>query len=101
VQVLIDSGTSENFVDVDVCDRLNLPVGGDRSSIDMASSEMSVETVGKTTADLNLLGRTYPSSNFRILNNLCADVIVGQTFCRQHSSVTFAMNGQKEALIRP
>jgi len=60
VQVLIDSGASTKFVDLDVCDRLNLPVGGDRSSIDMASSKMSVESFGKTTADLNLLDRTYP-----------------------------------------
>jgi len=97
VQVLTDSGASENIVDLDVCGRLNLAVCGDRSSIDMASSEMSVETFGKTTADLNLLDPTYPSSNFRILNNLCTDVIVGQTFCRQHSSVTFVMNGKKEA----
>jgi len=55
-------------------------------------------TFGKTTADLNLLDRTYPSSNFRVLKNLCADVIVGQTFLRQHSSFTFMMNGHKEVL---
>jgi len=98
VQVLIDPGASENFVDFDVCNRLNLRGDGDRSSIGMNSSEISVETLGKTTADLNLLDRTYPSSNFRFLKNLCADVIVGQTFLRQHSSVTFMMNGHKEAL---
>ena len=33
VQVLIDFGTSENFVDFGVCNRLNLPVDGGRSSI--------------------------------------------------------------------
>ena len=98
VQVLIDSGASENFVDFGVCHRLNLPMDGDRSSIGMASSEISVQTFGKTTADLNLLDRTYPSSNIRVLKNLCADVIVGQMFLRQHSSVTFMMNGYKEAL---
>jgi len=64
----------------------------------MASSEIAVETLGKTTADLKLLDQTYPSSNFRVLKNLCADVIVGQTFLKLHSSVTFAMNGQKKAL---
>ena len=92
MQVLIDSGASENFVDLVVCDRLNLPVGRDRSPIDMASLEMSVETFGNTAAVLNLVDHTYPSSNFRVLKNLCTDVIVGQTFCRQHSSVTFLMN---------
>jgi len=45
-QVLVDSGESENFVDLDVCARLNLPVNlrwyGDRSAIGMASLEISV-----------------------------------------------------------
>jgi len=64
----------------------------------MASSEITVETLGKTTADLKLLDQTYTSSNFRVLKHLCADVIAGQTFLKLHSSVTFVMNGQKKAL---
>jgi len=60
--------------------------------------QKSVETLGKTTADLKLLDQTYPSSNFRVLKNLCADVIVGQTFLKLHSSVTYVMNEQKKAL---
>jgi len=82
VLVLIDSSLSVNFVSLDVCVQLNLPMDldGNRSSTGMASSEISVETFGKTTADLNLLYRTYLSSNFRVLKNLCADIIVGQTF---------------------
>jgi len=47
VQVLVDSGASENFIDFGVCHRLNLPVDGYRSSIGMASSEISVEIFGK------------------------------------------------------
>ena len=98
VQVLVDSGASGNLIGLDVCAGLNLPVNGDRSSIGMASSEVSVETLGKTTADLKLLDQTYPSSNFRVLTNLCADVTVGQTSLKLHSSVTFVMNGHKNAL---
>jgi len=99
VQVLIDSGASENFIDLDVWARLNLPVNGERSSIGMASSEIAVETLGKTTADLKLLDQTYLLSNFRVLKNLCADIIVGQTFLKLHSFVIFVMNGQKKALM--
>jgi len=75
VQVFVDSGASENFIDLDV-----LSVNGERSSIGMASSEIAVETLEKSMADLKLLDQTYPSSNFRVLKNLCVDVIVGQTF---------------------
>jgi len=56
---LVDSGASD-FIDLDVCARLNLRVIGQRSSIGMASSEIAVETLGKTTADLKLLDQTYP-----------------------------------------
>jgi len=59
IQVLVDSGASENFIDLDVCARLNLRVNGERSSIGMASSEIAVETLGKTTEDLKLLDQTY------------------------------------------
>ena len=97
-QVLVDSGSSENFIDLDVCSRLNLRVNGERFSIGMASSEIAVETLGKTTADLKLLDQTYPSSNFRVLKHLCADVVVVQIFLKLHSSVTFVMNGHKNAL---
>jgi len=69
-------GAPENVIDLDVYARLNLPVNGERSSIGMASSEISVETLGKTTADLKLLDQTYRSSNFRVwtkkgLNDSC------------------------------
>jgi len=40
----------------------------------MTSLEVSVESLGKTTAYLNLLDHTYLSSNFRVLKNLSADV---------------------------
>jgi len=40
-----------------------------------------------------------PASNFRVLKNLCSDVVVGQTFLKLHSSVTFVMNGQKALTI--
>jgi len=52
----------------------------------------------KTAENLKLLDQTYPSSNFRVLTNLCADVIIGQSFLEMHSSVTFVMSREKEAL---
>ena len=98
VHVLIDSGASENFINHCVCNRLSLPINGREFAVGMASSSFSVQTLGDTTADLELLENTYPSCSFSVLENLCTDVVLGQRFLKQHSSVTFALNGPRKSL---
>jgi len=98
VEVLIDSGASENFIDDKVASRLNLPVKTESVSIGMASSEVSVHTIGKVTGVLELLGRSYSDSTFKVLREFCADVIVGQEFLKRHTSVTFVMNEPEDPL---
>ena len=62
VEVLIDSGASENFIDNKIASRHSLPVKTETVSIRMASSEVSVHTIGKVTGVLELLGRSYNDS---------------------------------------
>jgi len=64
----------------------------------MATSEVSVQTIGKVTGALTLLGRSYNDSTFKVLRELCADVTVGQEFLKRHNSVTFVMNGPEKPL---
>jgi len=64
----------------------------------MASSEVLVHTIGKVMGVLELSGRSYNDSTFKVLSELCADVIVGQEFLKCHTSVTFAMNGLEDPL---
>jgi len=99
--VLIDSGASENSVDKTIAERLALPLSGESAPIAMASSEVTVEMFGKARGMLNLLDRSYPDVAFSVINNLCADVIVGQEFLKQHSSVTFEMQGPERAIVIP
>jgi len=99
VQILVDSGASENFVDREIANCLGRPVKGNATSISMASSEVSVQTCGKVSGELNLLGRKYRDASFNIMQNLCADVIVGQEFLKRHASVTFVMYGTEETLL--
>jgi len=40
VHILVDSGASGNFVDVEICQKLHLAINGSPTSIGMASSEV-------------------------------------------------------------
>ena len=80
VEILVDSGASENFIDAKVARRLNLPVKTESVSIGMATSEVSVHTIGKVAGVLELLGCSYNGSTFKVPRELCADVVVGQEF---------------------
>jgi len=98
VEVLIDSGASENFIDDKIASRLSLPVKTESVSIGMASSEVSEQTIGKVTGALSLPGRLYYDSTFKVLRELCADVIVGQEFLKRRTSVTFVTNVPEKPL---
>ena len=54
VEILIDSGASVNFVDHNITRKLGLSVEKKPISIGMASSEVSIKTLGKVTGSLNL-----------------------------------------------
>jgi len=82
VEVFVDFGASENFVDHNIARRLKLIFGGSPAHIGMASSNVRVRTLWRATGTLNLLDRTYPSAHFSVMDNLCADVVVGQEFLR-------------------
>ena len=101
VHILVDSGASENFVDYKICQKLHLAITGAPTSIGMASSEVSLPTCGVVIANLSFHDRTYPTTTFSVIKNLCSDVIVGQAFLQLHSSVTFVMNGPAKALTIP
>ena len=47
---------------------------------------------------MNLESREYPSVRFGVMNNLCADVILGHEFMRNHKEVVFTFGGRGKAL---
>lgn len=48
--------------------------------------------------DLNLKGECYRKTKLSVLQDLCCDVILGQDFMSQHSSVTVEFGGPKSNL---
>jgi len=61
----------------------------------------TVSTERIVIATLSFHNRTYPTTTFSVIKNLCSDVIVDQEFLKLHSSVTFVMNGPEAALTIP
>ena len=93
VQVLIDTGSSENFIHPDAVQRLGLDVFPSSEKVLMASSSLSSTTLGHTTVSLDLSGRYYHDVRLAVLTNLCSDIILGHKFLRRHSSVQIPFGG--------
>ena len=60
---------------------------------------MTTKIEGECHVDITLQNRIYNNVKLYVLNNLCADVILGQDFLKQHQSVVFNFGGEKPSLI--
>ena len=65
----------------------------------MASQAFSVKVLGKVKETLKLKGQTYDNLTLGIVPKLCADIVLGQAFMKQHEEVVFKLGGSKKGLI--
>ena len=93
VRVLIDTGSSVNFIHPDAAQRLHLKVSPSSDRVLMASSSLFSTTLGHTIVSLDLNGRDYLNVKLSILPNLCSDIILGHSFLQRHSSVQIPFGG--------
>ena len=101
VKALLDSGASENFIDMSLADQLGLLRENKSSSVTMASTEFNLKTYGRVKTTLKLFDRTYTNMTLDIMKDACADVILGQKFLERHNAVTFKFGGDEEDLVVP
>ena len=59
---------------------LKLEVYPESGSIGLATSAMSCKIIGYCVVDISLQNRSYEQFKLSILDNLCADVILGTDF---------------------
>ena len=83
VKILVDTGSSENFIHPDRVKRLGLAVTPSSERILMASSSHSSTTLGHCIVSLHLSGREYKNIKLSVMANLCCDVILGHSFLRE------------------
>ena len=96
---LLDTGSSLSFIDRSVAEGCNLTISPFSGSVSMASSSLITGITGLCIAHhLQLLGHTYKDQKLLVMDNLCADVLIGHDFFKQHSAVTFTFGGDKPLL---
>ena len=93
VKILVDTGSSENFIHLDKVNRLGLTVTPSSERILMASSSHSTTTLGHCIVSLHLSGREYKNIKLSVMANLCCDIILGHSFLCEHSSVEIPFGG--------
>ena len=98
VDALMDTGSSDSYIDASLCKKLDLIVRGNPSTISMASKSHSVKVNSNVNVDLNVCNNQYPDFKLGVMKNLCSDVILGLDFMKLHSKVNFEMNGSKSAI---
>ena len=99
VDSLLDTSPSENFISEGIVNTVGLIPNGKSSKVNMASSELSATVLGRVTSDLDVQGRTYKNLSFGIISNLCADVVLGQSFLNKHSEVLLKLEGTQKRLV--
>lgn len=93
VRILIDTGSSENFIHPDKIKKLGLAVTPSSDRILMASSSHSSTTLGHCVVSLRLSGREYRDVKLSVMADLCCDVILGLSFLSEHSSLEIPFGG--------
>lgn len=98
LQALLDTGSSENFIDSKLLDALNLPMKKTSSTVHMASAKLHVKVLGSCTCNLNFEGANYDSITLLAMPDLCCDVILGQPFLQLHEKVSLNFGGNRPPL---
>ena len=96
---LMDTVSSGSFISLGYARKHKLQMKPAAGNISMASSSLRASIKGLCTVDLNLLGEWYPDVKLSILPHLCSDIILGQDFMSQHSTISFAFGGSKKDLV--
>ena len=81
---LIDSCSSESFINEQVANRLKLTLSPSTRNISMALTTLKTDIIGCCTADITLNNSTYTKVKLIVLKDLCSDVILGHDFQKRH-----------------
>ena len=100
INVLIDSGSSNSFINKIVCDSLKLcPSKINKQSVCMASKTCVSETIGAVNLNLELAGHTYTNVEFQVMPNLCCDAIIGHDLLKLHQKLEINFKGKLPNLV--
>ena len=96
---LMDTGSSGSFISLGYVRKHRLQMKPAAGNVSIASSSLKASIKGNCTVDLSLLGEWYPDVKLSVLPHLCSDIVLGQDFMSQHSTISFAFGGSKKDLV--
>jgi len=98
---LIDSGSSDSYINERIASKLGLKLHPSTQHISMALASLKAHVLGHCFADIILGDQTYLSVRLGVLKGLCSDIILGQDFQRTHKSVKIEYGGTVPELVIP
>ena len=100
VKALIDTGsTSCSFIHKKLIPSLKLTITPCKGEVSMANASFTSKIEGTCFVNFSMQNRKYEGVRLYVLDNLCADVILGQDFMKQHQSVVFEFGGSQRPLL--
>ena len=98
VKALLDTGASENFIDKAMAEKLQLKYDKHLTNVTMATTKLSLTTQGRVQTKLLVYDKIYADVCLDVMQNACADIILGQRFLKKHKTVVFTFGGKQETL---
>ena len=95
VEVLLDSCSTESFINENLARQLNLKIIPKEKAITMAQNNLTVKTKGVVQVNMTLAlnNHLYKNTSLMVMPNLCSEVVLGKDFQRQHKMVSFVYGG--------
>ena len=95
---LIDTGSSESYINTDIPSRQGWKVHPSKALINMASTSLTKETAGHVKVRLKYKKRYYNDFKLSLLPNLCCDIILGHDFIKLHTNLIMNFQSKKETI---
>ena len=96
---LVDTGSDLTFIHPRVVKAKALKVFPGGGSVSMANTSLLASSLGLCKESLVVLGQNYNNMELSVLPDLCADIVLGKDFLKQHESVSFEFGGSLPPLV--
>ena len=95
---LVNTGSASNLIKLDFCKKLGLSVRPNNQQLFLADSQSNVKICGTCCVDINIAEFVHNSVEFKVVHNLCSDVILGIELLSKHSEIKIDYGGSLPAL---
>ena len=95
---LIDTASSDSYINAKLAKELKLKIQESNQAITLASSTSTVIITGYCLVDIIVGKNGYTLLRLGVMEDLCADVILGLDFQKQHEAVTIKFNGSRPSI---